>query len=220
MSGTLVYESVAVLPGPQEDEVWVSVLRTINGQQVRTIERFTSRLFTDQADCFYVDCGVFYDGPPTTILAGLDHLEGETVAILGDGAVYPPQVVANGQVVLSQAVSKAAVGLPFRYAVSPMRIEVPSKGGSGQGSYVKIAEMALSFLNTLNAQYGPDLAHLLDIDWRTTEAYDSPPALFTGDKVVTLDGGFDPETPIVISGQDPLPCTLRAIVVRAERTGR
>jgi hypothetical protein len=221
ITATGASQTVAVIPGDGEDQVWVGVLRTLNGEQVRCIECMKPRVFATQADCFFVDCGLFYDlETPSTTLTGLDHLEGETVAILGDGAVYPNQIVADGQIVLAQAVSKAAVGLPYRYTLKPMRIDMNTAKGSSHGSYKKIAELVISFLNTLDAKYGADLDHLYDIDWRTTEPYGAPPVLFTGDKVVTLDGGFDPEAPIVISGEEPLPCCVRAIVARLEVPGR
>ena len=216
-----VVSSVCVIPGADEDEIWIAVLRTVNGSTARYIERFTSRMFDTQDDCFFVDCGVSYDfEAPTDTLTELDHLEGETVAILADGAVYPAQTVSGGQVVLSQAVSKAAAGLGFQYVLEPMRIDTQSRAGSSRGSLAKIPELVLSFLKTGGAKYGASTAALFEIDWRTTEVYDSPPELFTGDKLVTLDGGFDPENPIVISGEDPLPCTVRAIVARLDVTGR
>lgn len=56
-------ESVAVIPGTAEDELWVSVKRTIDGSTVRYIEQFQPFDWgTDQEDCFFVDCGLTYDG--------------------------------------------------------------------------------------------------------------------------------------------------------------
>lgn len=43
---------------------------------------------------------------------------------------------------------------------------------------------------------------------------------YTGDVVVSTDGGFGVEDNFVISGDDPLPCVVRAIVPRKEKTGR
>lgn len=57
------FESVAVIPGDDEDEVWVSVKRNINNSDVRYIEQFQPRDWgTAQRDAFFVDCGLSYDG--------------------------------------------------------------------------------------------------------------------------------------------------------------
>ena len=212
--------SIAVLPGREEDEVWISVLRTIDGEFIRTIERMTPRDFGDQEDAFFVDSGVLYDGDATTTIDGLDHLEGETVAILADGAVIPSQTVSGGEITLPESISKAAVGLPFRYILEPMRIDVSNASGNTMGSEKKITELSVSFIETMNAKYGKDVDNLYPFNWRTTEPYTSPPVMFTGDKTVIFDGGFSTEDSIVISGDDPTPCTVRSIVARVDKVGR
>ena len=56
-------ESAAVIPGDSEDEVWISIERTIDDSPVRYIEQMQSFDWgDDQADCFYVDSGLTYDG--------------------------------------------------------------------------------------------------------------------------------------------------------------
>lgn len=65
------YESIATIPsqdGPH-DEVWVIVRRTINGSDVRYVERFKSQLVpTRQEHCFYVHSGLSYDAYAQTAL--------------------------------------------------------------------------------------------------------------------------------------------------------
>ena len=212
-------ESVAVIPGDEEDEVWLATIRSINGSDVRYIERMTSRYFSTQEDAFFVDCGLTYTGAATATLTGLSHLEGETVQILGNGAVFPEEIVSGGSITLDETVTKAHVGLTYRYTVKPMRLDI-SANGTTKGSYKKITDVYVSFFETLNAKYGEDTSTLYDIDWRTEEAYGDPPEIYTGDKKVVLDSGFDPEDPLVISGNDPLPCTVRAIIVHLEPVGR
>lgn len=56
------YESVAVIPAGEEDEVWTIVNRTIDGSTKRYIEYFKPFAVEDeQEDCFYVDCGLSLD---------------------------------------------------------------------------------------------------------------------------------------------------------------
>ena len=212
--------SVAVIPSSAEDEVWVLVARVIGGEVKRYVEQMQPRNFGEQEDAWFVDSGLSYNGDPEDTFAGLGHLEGETVKILGDGAVFSSQIVTNGTVTLDNLVSKAVIGLPFTFKLKPMRFDLTTEYGTSKGSIKKISELVISFYRSLLVKYGRDEDNLFDIDWRTTEAYGEPPALYTGDKVVTVDGGFDVEDSVLITGDSPLPCIIRAIVPRLEQTGR
>ncbi len=56
------FESVATIAGSNEDEVWVIVKRTIDGSTVRYVEQFQSRKWNTQADAWYLDSGLAFDG--------------------------------------------------------------------------------------------------------------------------------------------------------------
>lgn len=63
-------ESVAIIPGEDEDEVWISVLRD-DLDQKRYIEYFKPRNFgNDQTDCFFVDSGITFDGGAKKNISG------------------------------------------------------------------------------------------------------------------------------------------------------
>ena len=100
------FESVALVEGSgEEDEIWVSVQRFIDGATYRFIERFQPDLIRTikedtQSDLIYSDAAVVYSGAATTTMTGLDHLEGARVSILADGAPHPSQVVTGGSVTL------------------------------------------------------------------------------------------------------------------------
>jgi len=212
--------SVAVIPSTDEDEIWLITGRFINGAQMQMLEQMQPRNFGDPEDAWFVDCGLSYDGAPEDTFVGLEHLEGREVCIVGDGAVFPRQSVEDGRIVLPNTVSKCIIGLPFRYVLKPMRFDILTQHGTTKGSLKKISEVVISFFETSLAKYGIDENNLFEIDWRTDEAYGEPPALFTGDVVVVHEGGFSVEDSIVISGDDPTPCTIRAIIPRIEITGR
>lgn len=65
-SSTGKYESTCSISEGSEDAVYFVVNRTINGQVKRYIERLSSRLFTNEEDAFFVDCGLSYDGRNTS----------------------------------------------------------------------------------------------------------------------------------------------------------
>lgn len=58
-----VVESIAVIPGAEDDEVWVSVKRYVNGGEVRYIELLKEGLdaTASEEDAFFVDSGLTLD---------------------------------------------------------------------------------------------------------------------------------------------------------------
>jgi hypothetical protein len=148
------------------------------------------------------------------------------VTILGtdvddNTTVYDTEVVdSSGEITLMTLsphahnfVRKAHAGLPYRYKLKPMRLDLVTQSGTAMGSIKKIAEAVISFLNTLKAKYGADTDSLKDID-------EFGSTLYTGDVIANLDSGFESEDSILISGNDPMPCTVRSIIPRVEKTGR
>jgi len=77
------YESIAVIPGDGEDEIWVSVERTIDSSTVRYIEQFQPRDFGDAEDAFFVDSGLSFDG-------------GASIAVTGVTKALPAVVTTGG----------------------------------------------------------------------------------------------------------------------------
>lgn len=56
-------ESIAIARGTSEDEIYISVKRTVDGTTKRFIEYFKQRNFgTAQKNCYFVDCGITWDG--------------------------------------------------------------------------------------------------------------------------------------------------------------
>ncbi|GAG15238.1 unnamed protein product, partial [marine sediment metagenome] len=130
-----LFESVAVISGSAEDQVWVSVKRTMagvnQGTAVRYIEYFSARDFgTDPCDAYFVDSGITYDSGATTTITGLTHLEAETVAVLGDGVIQTSQIVnASGEITITSAATVQA-GLPFTVQMKTMPLSFLGAGTS------------------------------------------------------------------------------------------
>lgn len=65
-------------------------------------------------DSEYLDSYVSINDPAgTNIITGLDHLEGETVRALVDGAVEPEQVVSGGQIITQRTGNVLHAGLAY-----------------------------------------------------------------------------------------------------------
>jgi hypothetical protein len=140
------FESVCVVTEGSESVLYTIVNRTVNGAQVRYVERMHSRQVETLTDSFFVDCGVLYSGAATQTITGLGHLEGKTVNILADGAVQPQQVVTNGTVSLQHAASTVAVGLPITADMEtlPFSYQAP---GFGQGAMKNVNRVWLRVHN-------------------------------------------------------------------------
>ena len=62
----------------------------------RYIEYFSPRIFREQQEAFFVDAGLSYSGPPANVFSGLEHLEGEVVAV-SDSRLLDNQVAELGR---------------------------------------------------------------------------------------------------------------------------
>jgi hypothetical protein len=155
LGGDGIAESVCITPSTNEDVITLTVQRTINGSTVRFIEEMQPRDWgstTDATNSFFVDAGVVDTGGDTTI--EIAHLEGETVAVLVDGAVQASKTVSDGIITIDEAGDRVVAGLPYTYQVSPMRLDIATPVGTTHGSVKKISELVISFFATMNARYG------------------------------------------------------------------
>lgn len=215
------FEGVAVIPGAQEDEVWVVVKRVVGGQTKRYIEFFETLDFDSDDDAFFVDSGLTYDGAPATVITGLDHLEGKEVDILADGAVHPPQTVSGGQITLESAASKVHAGLKYTSTIETLRIEAGAVSGTAVGQVKRIDGVTLVLLDSMGMKVGPDEAVLDVVPFRSTaDPMDAAVPLFTGEKFVSFPGDVNTDTRIVVEQDLPLPLTILACAVHLKTNER
>ena len=191
-------ESVAVIPSADglSDDLWISVKRTIAGATVRTIE------YLD--DTIFVDSGLKYTGSSTTTLSGLGHLEGETVSIVGDGAVFPDAVVSGGAIVLSVAVTSAYIGLPYVTELVTLSPEVPQADGASFGKKKGWNRIILNLYQTLGITVNGKQLYFRG----GGDPMDSAPPTFTGQHDITNFGWKESDATINIKQTQPLGMTL------------
>jgi hypothetical protein len=207
------FESVCCVAEGNEDVLYVVVRRTVDGISKRFIERLNSQLFNAPEDAFFVDCGLTYSGEPVTTITGLWHLEGESVSILGDGAVFPPQVVVDGAITLEEPVSKAQIGLPIvsEFQTLPLSVEGLPTGGP---SFIKNVNKAfLRVYRSSGIFIGPDADNLTEYKQRTEEVYGAPPALTTGEIEVPITPTWSKDGSIYLRQIAPLPLTIQSLAL-------
>lgn len=221
MDGQAVVESICVIPTPDgtQDQLWMIVKRTINGSTARYVEymdvAFDSSI-AGKNTMNFVDSGLQTEGfpvplgSPVSSLSGLDHLNGETLQICGDGSVQPSQVVANdGTMPLAVPASLVTVGLPYASQLTTLPLPVAGDFGTGQGITKRIDRLVFRILDTLTFKYGKDYNNLAPLIFGTTTSpMDSSPSLYTGDKEVYLPSQYDTLAQFSIQADAPYPCNI------------
>jgi hypothetical protein len=210
-----LFESCVTVTENNADVLYVIVKRTINGATRRYIECLHTRNFTDQKDAFFVDCGLTYSGSAVTTINGLNHLEGQTVSILGDGAVMPPQVVSGGAITLPFAVSTAQIGLPITSDAITTPLVIQQDATLGQSRIKNLNKSWVRVFNSGMFSAGADATRLTPTKSRHFEPPGSPPALMTDEIPLTIISHFNASGQIMIRQADPLPLTIVDITVEA-----
>jgi hypothetical protein len=207
-------ESIAVVPEGKVDSIYVVARRTIGGNTVRYIERIEHRNFGPvQADAFFVDSGITYRGASTSVVAGLDHLEGEDVMVLADGRVGGPYTVEGGEISIDVAAAVIHVGLSYTTEVETLPLAYTSEAGYGLGIMKNVSQLILRLKQSLGLTAGPSFT---DEDQRpladdAEELLGAVPALRDGPHDVTLQGQWTTDSTVCIKQTQPLPMTITAL---------
>lgn len=217
LGGDGIVESLVCVPSPADDrdDLWMVVRRTIDGATVRYIEFMQPEYEAGDAqeDAFYVDCGLTYDGAAATTISGLDHLEGETVDVLADGASHPQRTVASGSITLQRSASVVQIGLPCPAKLATMRLNAGAADGTAQGKTKRVTKMKVRLLSTLGGKLGPTESTLDEILFRSSgDPMDAAPPVFTGDKELPWRGGYETDAFVWYVNEQPLPVTVVAFM--------
>ncbi len=215
--------SVCSIPSTFQDELFVVVQRNVNGQTVYFVEYLennqnVSENMGGEALYFYADAALTYDGEATKKLVGLDHLLGEEVCIVADGAVYPSQVVQrfedgkNG-IELRFEAKKIVVGLPYSARLQSMPLE-PDMGVSA-GRKKLVNRIGVYFKDTNSAKIGTDFENdeaMDEVKWRLTEEPGKAVQLRTEDAWIYTHGSYANQVYACVESSHPLPCTVLALI--------
>jgi len=210
-------ESIISLPTDSgEDELYMIVKRTINGQTKQYVEVMKTFDFgSDTTAAFFVDSGLAYSGSSVSSLSGLYHLEGASTSVLANGATHPDKTVSSGGITLDFAITSGAVGLGYTSKMQTLRIEAGSSDGTSQGKPKRIHDVTLRFHETVGAEVGTDAANADRIFFRDSSMdMDTAVPLFTGDKEIEFPGGFEEGDRIYVQQAQPLPMTVLALYPR------
>ncbi len=217
-SGDAVAESVAVIPAPDgtHDQAWISVKRTIGASTARHIEFFEDEWLDDVTTSMrYVDSApVAYSDVAVSTISGLDHLEGETVQVLANGAAHPDRVVSSGAITLDDDVyTDVVAGLGYVSELETLDLEFPDPEGSSTGKVARSDHLVLRLYNSLGGKVGPDTDHLDNIEYRDFgDVMDAAPPVFSGDRKISYAGPYQRQKRVVLRQDQPLPLNVLSLV--------
>lgn len=164
-----------------------------------------------------VDAGLSGTANPATVdWSGLEHLEGQEVAIVADGRVLPRQSVSDGAVTLETPASEVTVGLPFAHEIEPLPPLATNAIGTDHGIKIRLIQATFRLLEShaLTVDVGQGL-HPVPFQSFGDGLLDQPMTAFSGDKPVRALGwrasGMEPLWRI--ESDTPLPFTLLSVTM-------
>lgn len=201
-----LYKWVACIPSVDllDDQAWFIMRRTVGGVDKYFVEM--------QNQDMSVHCGLAYSGTAVSALSGLDHLNGETVRIVGDGAVYDDQVVERGSVDLAYGSTAGpaasdiyiGVGITPNPSMSTLEPVIRDQAGSGRYKRKHWASVAVELEDTL----GLTINGKTQIQYRTpADPMDSVEPSFTGTKQIA-NLGWNRDGELTFEQTLPLPATI------------
>jgi hypothetical protein len=145
--------------------------------------------------------------------SGLDHLEGQGVLVVADGAPRGRQTVTGGKIATDPPARAMQAGLAFTHVIEPLPPELMTQHGGRTGP-VRLVSVTFRLLETaalaVDLGRGPEA-----VPFRRLGALvlDTAPAPFTGDRTIrALGWRRDTTRPLWrIEGDVPLPLTLLSV---------
>jgi len=212
-------EDAVVLPGDVEDNVYYVVKRTINGVTKRYLERWAlesearGETLTKTSDSYLV-----YEGAAVTTLAGLDHLEGKTVVVWGNGKDLGTKTVVGGQITtLSEAVTSAVVGLPYTAQWKSTKLAFALKDEPVQLTHHKrITQVGFVLADAYDQslRFGPTFDTLDDMPlFENAEKVGSDTRTAYDEELIEFPGEWGNDARLCIQAASPRPVTVLAAVL-------
>ena len=142
----------------------------------------------------------------TTVVDGLEHLDGFTVQVLTDGAVHPERTVTGGQIILEWEANVIDVGLQIYSEMTTLTLDAGGPSGTARHKqkhwnkvYVELLDSGLPIINGVRA---PDRTPSTPMDEREP---------FRTEQIMTVTLGRTTQGAINIVQDLPVPLTVVAI---------
>lgn len=179
-----------------------------------------------------VDCTILSAFPSTdaiaasawrltaTTIAGLGHLEGETVKVLVDGGVHPERTVESGEIELAYAGGLVHVGLAYEHVLRPTKVQNGDGRGAATGRRQRYEAVSLLLHRSGGSTVGRPGKTGDPISFKTLTQFDAAIPLRSETVATPFNGEWADGASMEVRGDDPLPFTVLGIAIKEETTGR
>jgi hypothetical protein len=144
-----------------------------------------------------------------TVITGLDHLEGETIQIVGDGIVLSPKTVSSGQIELDAneiGYSQIELGLNFVPELVPMPLNTNIGSGQNAMRLKRIIRVNMRVYETYGVHVDGNPVPIRTFGEAPTTPLDSAPTALSGIISDVYDvNGWNRDVMPTISVPDPIP---------------
>jgi hypothetical protein len=223
--------------------VYLAVRRVVNLSYVTYIERFAvnEQAYTSSnpyistsygiwEKYFLLDCCMQHNNPGNaahTSIAGLNHLEGNYVMVIGygDSDIYdysPPTIIGGFHQVVSGSISlggtyyntRFLIGNPYFLELETLNLETASEGVLGQGALKRVIDLTVRMTKTAGElQFGPTVDAATNIVAIPSDANSWEDSY---DLMIPWKAGWDRKGRICIRHENPLDCHILALLFKAE----
>lgn len=193
------------------------------------IDHYTFTVANKTADTFELSgvdstgYGAFVAQPDSYVylrvssLSGLDHLEGQEVAILADGVPQPMKTVSGGSIALDRDASLVHVGLPYNSTGTTMSAVYAGPWGTSLGAPSKVAKVTANVFDTIGLEFGiGDSPEVWDYEPQTPTLLGRGPVPYTGFEDLSIEASHEDLPAISFRQMNPLPFTLLALYIDFE----
>ena len=230
----------AVTVSGSTSSVTVSTLRVVTEKRyVEFLERYFVASEILPSDAHFVDSGL--EEPPTrtsasTAVSALDHLEGESVAILADAAVQPDRTVSSGAITLQTAATNFRVGFAYNSDIKSLPMVAMTGQGTSVGNRKRIHRFTvrlleslsfkfgtnandldaatIAYLESLGLNFGVNISDLTAAVFRTaSDNIGSALSFFTGEKTFQVGDQFSTITQLFLRQDQPYPFSVTLLAI-------
>ncbi len=208
-SGTV--ESVSTNYGAAADEVWIVVDRYGTRRVERLDVEHWERIEVDTS--YHLDAAKVTTGDGLTVITGLDHLEGQLVAVHADGADLASRVVVAGQITLTDPADLVVVGLPMESILQPWPVFMPLDDGTSQTRKQRISKIIVLLHRSGACEFAdsPD-ATFYPLGIRSASDPEGAVVLRSDYFETPVQGAYGWETSVTFKSSSVLPLTILAVV--------
>ncbi len=216
-------EEVEIIPTTTQDEVWMIVKRTIDGNEVRYVETLQPMFdsgVAGQKDAFFVDAGATYEGVSTNTVSGATWLANEEVDLYVDGSPLPSVTVsAAGLITLPNnregEVISFGLHIDNECTTLPPPEELPN--GTRMGRKTRIFAVKASVFETVGLKIGASGEDLEDFaDRKTSTPMNQAIELLTDRREVHPEDAWENDAQVTFKIDTPTPGTVLGLSIDVE----